>query len=255
MINYRIILSPAKTLDWESPIPTKQFSLPTYLKSAAELVAVLQKKSEDEIGTLMKISPALARLNSERFRVWKLDHHQDTRPAIYAYHGDVYVGLDAYTMNTQTVKKAQERMRIISGLYGLLKPLDLIHPYRLEMSTPLSIGLHKNLYQYWANTLTEELNQEIGTKDYLINLASEEYAKAIQPSQLQAHILTPKFYDYKNGKYKIVSFFAKKARGQMARYILENELSGIENLKLYDIDGYSFNEPLSKGSEWAFVRG
>lgn len=255
MMNMRIVLSPAKSLDWTSPIPKRSYTLPQYVPHAEKLIEVLKKYSVDEIGQLMDISPALSLLNTERYQQWKTDHTKDTRPAIYAFDGDVYTGLDAYTMDKKSVDFAQKHLRILSGLYGILQPMDKIHPYRLEMGTSLPIGDKKNLYQYWGNTVVDTLNEEMSDKDVLVNLASEEYFKVIPVKALKAQLITPVFYDYKNGKYKIISFFAKKARGMMARYIIDNRIKKVSDIKGFDADGYSYNEPMSKGNTWIFTRG
>lgn len=251
----RIVISPAKSLNWETPLPTKSTSLPKFLDQSAKIIDTLKRFSEDDISNLMKISPALSQLNVERYQSWKLDHTKLTRPAIYAFDGDVYTGLDAYTLDKKGVDFANKHLRILSGLYGLLNPLDLIHPYRLEMGTSLQVGEHKNLYHFWKNIIAPEINQELSEKDILINLASEEYFKAIHTPQLKAQIITPQFYDYKNGKYKVISFFAKKARGMMARYIIDHRIKKVSDIKGFDMDGYMYNENLSKGNQWVFTRG
>lgn len=251
----RIVLSPAKSLDWTSSIPKRTYTLPQYIPQAEKLIEVLKKYSADEIGQLMDISPALSSLNAERYQLWNIDHIKDTRPAIYAFDGDVYTGLDAYTMDKKSVDFAQKHLRILSGLYGVLNPLDRIHPYRLEMGTSLPVGEKKNLYQYWGNTVVDMLNGEMSEKDVLINLASEEYFKVIPVKALNAQLITPVFYDYKNGKYKIISFFAKKARGMMARYIIDNRIRKVSDIKGFNTEGYAYSASMSKGNTWVFARG
>lgn len=255
IMNMRIVLSPAKSLDWTSSIPKRSYTLPQYVPQAEKLIEVLKKYSADEIGQLMDISPALSLLNTERYQQWKTDHTKDTRPAIYAFDGDVYTGLDVGTMDKKSVDFAQKHLRILSGLYGILQPLDKIHPYRLEMGTSLPVEDRKNLYQYWGNTVVDTLNEEMTEKDVLINLASEEYFKVIPVKALKAQLITPVFYDYKNGKYKIISFFAKKARGMMARYIIDNRIKKVSDIKGFDTEGYSYNAPMSQGNIWVFTRG
>lgn len=254
-MNIRIVISPAKSLNWESPLPTRAHSEPKFLEKSSVLIDVLKKYSADEIGALMDISPVLSRLNVERYQSWSLDHKKATRPAMYAFDGDVYTGLDAYTMDKKEIEFAQKHLRILSGLYGILQPLDLVHPYRLEMGTSLPVLDFKNLYQFWGDTVVNEINEELSEKDVLINLASEEYFKVIPVKKLKAKLITPQFYDYKNGKYKVISFFAKKARGMMTRYIIDHKIKKVEDIKAFDTDGYMYNENMSKGNEWVFTRG
>lgn len=254
-MNMQIVLSPAKSLNWESTLPVKKFSEPKFLHQSATLINELKKFSETDISTLMNISPALSRLNVERYQSWTLEHGKGTRPALFAFDGDVYTGLDAYTMEKKDIEFACKHLRILSGLYGILDPLDLIHPYRLEMGTKLGVGAHKNLYQFWGDTVVDRLNTELTEKDILVNLASEEYFKVIPQKKLHAKVIQPQFYDFKNGKYKIISFFAKKARGMMARYIIDHRIKKVNDIKSFDSDGYMYNENMSKGNEWVFTRG
>lgn len=255
MTKLRIVISPAKTLDWTSDLPKRTFSTPNFTEHAEKLIEVLKNYSSQEIGQLMHISTSLSQLNFDRYQEWSLDHDKNTRPAMYAFAGDVYSGLDAYTMEKKEVDYAQKSLRILSGLYGILKPLDKIYPYRLEMGTSLPVEDKKNLYQFWGNTVVDQINEELTEKDYLVNLASEEYFKVIPVKQLKPQLIIPAFYDYKNGKYKVISFYAKKARGSMARYIIDHSIHKISDIKNFDIDGYSFNEPMSKGNTWVFTRG
>jgi hypothetical protein len=255
MTKLRIVISPAKTLDWTSEIPKRSFTSPNYIENAGKLIEILKNYSNQEIGQLMDISPALSQLNYDRYQKWSAKLSKNTRPAIYAFAGDVYTGLDAYTMDKKQIDFAQKNLRMLSGLYGILKPLDKIYPYRLEMGTNLPVDDKKNLYQFWDNTIVNEINEELSEKDYLINLASEEYFKVIPTKQLKPKLITPAFYDFKNGKYKIISFFAKKARGSMARYIIDHSINKVSDIKKFDVDGYSFNEPMSKGNTWVFTRG
>lgn len=253
-MKYLITLSPAKSLDWESELPVKKHSKPQFIAQAETVVEILKKQTVEDISKLMKISPKLSQLNFERFQVWSTSE-KEARPAIYAYNGDVYDGFDAYSLDEAGIGFAQKHLRIITGLYGILRPLDLIHPYRLEMSTPLIVNGFNNLYQFWGNKLSDEINKELSEKDYLIDLASQEYSKAIPEKELKAQVITPQFYDYKNGKYKIISFYAKKARGLMARYLIDNKIKDIEQLKGFDTDGYFYNEPMSQDNQWVFTRG
>lgn len=255
MTKLRIVISPAKTLDWTSEIPKRSFSTPNYIENAEKLIDVLKNYSSQDIGQLMHISKDLSQLNYDRYQKWSSNHAKNTRPAMYAFAGDVYTGLDAYTMDKKEIDFAQKTLRILSGLYGILKPLDKIYPYRLEMGTNLLVEDKKNLYQFWGNTVVQEINEELSEKDYLVNLASEEYFKVIPVKQLKSQLITPLFYDFKNGKYKVISFFAKKARGSMARYIIDHSIKQISDIKNFDIDGYSFNEPMSKDNKWVFTRG
>ncbi|MCO5232533.1 MAG: peroxide stress protein YaaA [Chitinophagales bacterium] len=248
------VLSPAKSLDWNSKFIAHQPTQPQWIAQAEILVDTLKVKTEEDIRQLMGISPNLARLNMDRYQSWSVNHSQNTRPAIYAFNGDVYVGLDAYTMDKKNIQFAQNHLRILSGLYGMLRPLDLIYPYRLEMGTSLAVENNKNLYQFWSHRVTTQLNKELGRSDYLINLASEEYFKVIETKSLMAQVITPVFYEYKNGQYKIISFYAKKARGLMARYIIDNQINSPELIKNFNSKDYSFSEPLSKDNQWAFVR-
>ena len=257
-----ILLSPAKTLDFETPPTTQLSSLPRFLEHSAQLVDVLKPYSPEEVGALMKISPALAQLNAERFYTWQLPFPaEQAKAAVLAFKGDVYVGLQADTLSEQQLEFAQQYVRILSGLYGVLKPLDVILPYRLEMGTKLVNPKGKDLYQFWGETLTQSLNQELNDQasDIVINLASNEYFKAIQPKKLQANLITPVFKDEKNGQYKIISFYAKKARGLMARWLIEQGLNikhmaDVEQLKRFDVAGYRFSAEESNSNEFVFKR-
>lgn len=252
----KILISPAKTLDWQSPISAHEFSTPAFIPQAKKLISVLKKLPAEDLSKLMDISPALSALNVERYRQWKETHDLgEARPAMYAFDGDVYTGLDAFTLDESAVKYAQDNLRILSGLYGVLKPLDLIRPYRLEMGTALETNKGKHLYDFWGDTVTNFLQSELQAGEVVINLASEEYFKVIQPRRLKARIIQPVFYDFKNGQYKIISFFAKKARGLMARYICRYQPSVPEDLLAFNEDGYAFSDPMSSESKWVFVRG
>lgn len=253
-----LVVSPAKTLDYESELPLSedQFTQPELLKDSQVLVNQLKEYSPSEIGSLMKLSDKLAVLNATRFVEWKKPFTpKNARPAVYAFKGDVYTGLDAYQLTKQDMKFAQKHLRILSGLYGLLKPLDLMQAYRLEMGTKLENERGKDLYAFWGNKITDQLNLDLKAKgDVLINLASNEYFKSVQKKALNAEIITPVFKDEKNGQYKVISFFAKKARGMMAAYIIQNRITKAEDIKSFDVAGYQFNPDMSKGNEWVFSR-
>ena len=253
-----IIISPAKTLDFESASPTGKYSEPLFTDKSEKLIRELRKYSPPKLEKLMKISPKLANLNYGRFREWHLPFTPDnSKQALFAFRGEVYTGIDAGTMSEEEIDFAQEHLRILSGLYGILRPLDLIQAYRLEMGTPLKFEKFKDLYQFWGDSLTMTLKNELNkdTGKIVINLASNEYYKAIDPGKLDARVITPVFKDYKNGSYKFLSVYGKKARGLMSRFIISNKITDPENLKLFDIDGYFFNDRMSKGDEWVFTRG
>ena len=251
------VVSPAKTLDYESALPTDEFTRPDHLKQSQLLINRLRDFSALDLMELQHVSSNIAELNFERNQAWTNRFTpNNARQAIFAFKGDVYTGLDAYSMTEQNLEFAQDHLRILSGLYGVLRPLDLMRPYRLEMGTTLETSDAKNLYQFWDNRITDALNKQlkqIGT-NVLVNLASNEYFKAVNKKQLNAEIITPVFKDYKNGAYKVLSFFAKKARGAMSRYIIDHEITDPERLKDFDVDGYRFHAALSDGHQWTFTR-
>lgn len=250
------VISPAKTLDFESPWKLDA-TQPQFLDDSQLLIKQLRKLPAQKIGELMSISEKLSILNAERFLNWHLPFTpENAKPAVLAFRGDVYTGLDADSFGKKDFTFAQDHLRILSGLYGLLRPLDLIQAYRLEMGTGFVNSRGKNLYDFWGDKITEQLNQEFSgqKKPTLINLASNEYWSAVKPAKLQAEIITPIFKDQKDGQYKIISFFAKKARGAMAAYMIKNRIKKPEHLKNFDIDGYVFNPSLSKANEWVFTR-
>lgn len=251
----KIVISPAKSLDFESPLPTEKYSKSSFLKESKIINAVVKQKSPKELAQLMTISDKLSRLNWERNKTWKTPFNENNaRPAIYAFDGDVYAGLDAYTIASEKMETLQNKVRILSGLYGLLKPLDLIQPYRLEMGTKLPVGESKNLYEFWKTTITNSLNKELKKGELFVNLASNEYFSAIDTKALKATVITPEFKDYKNGKLKTISFFAKKARGSMVRYIIDTDAATVEDLKGFNYEGYQFDANLSKGTRLVFTR-
>jgi len=221
------LISPAKTLDYESALPTDEHTLPRLLEHSQELIDFCRKLSASEIASLMSVSEKIAQLNTARFQDWTPEFNfGNARQAIFAFKGDVYTGLDAYSLKHNNLNFAQQHLRMLSGLYGFLRPLDLMMPYRLEMGTKLQNSRGHNLYEFWGDLITQQINQELTEHqhNYLINLASDEYYKAVQENKIQAAIIKPIFLDQKNGKYKIISFYAKKARGLMARFIIENQI-------------------------------
>ncbi|GHF85372.1 peroxide stress protein YaaA [Thalassotalea marina] len=251
------VVSPAKNLDYESPLATEKFTQPEMLSHAEELIERCRKLSPADISSLMGVSDKIAGLNAARFGEWHQPFSPDNaRPAVLAFNGDVYTGLDASSLDDAGFDYAQNHMRILSGLYGLLKPLDLMQAYRLEMGTKLDNTRGSNLYQFWGDLITDKLNEAIAAQgdDVLINLASNEYFKSVKKKQLKATVITPAFKDWKNDQYKMISFFAKKARGLMARYIIDKKPSSVEALKDFDYGGYQYNESLSKGNDWVFTR-
>lgn len=251
------VVSPAKNLDYESPLATEKFTQPEMLSHAEELIERCRKLSPADISSLMGVSDKIAGLNAARFGEWHQPFSPDNaRPAVLAFNGDVYTGLDASSLDDAGFEYAQNHMRILSGLYGLLKPLDLMQAYRLEMGTKLDNTRGSNLYQFWGDLITDKLNEAIAAQgdDVLINLASNEYFKSVKKKQLKATVITPAFKDWKNDQYKMISFFAKKARGLMARYIIDKKPSSVEALKDFDYGGYQYNESLSKGNDWVFTR-
>ena len=252
-----MVISPAKTLDFESPLATKRYTQPALLDESQKLIKVARQLSPADIGSLMHISDKLAVLNAERFNDWQPEFTPDNaRQAILAFKGDVYTGLQAETFSEKQFDFAQQHLRMLSGLYGLLRPLDLMMPYRLEMGIKLANPVGKDLYSFWGDTLTEALNAALAEQgdNVLINLASDEYFKAVKPKLLNGEIIKPVFLDEKNGKFKVISFYAKKARGLMSRYIIENQLTKPAQLKKFDIDGYSYDADSSSEHELVFKR-
>lgn len=253
-----MLLSPAKTLDYETPATTNSFSIPDYLGKSSELVKVLKQKSFLDLMELMQVSQKIAELNVERFNQWKLPFStENAKQAVLAFKGDVYTGLDASALSENRLAYTQSHLRILSGLYGLLRPLDLMQPYRLEMGLKLTTKKGENLYQFWGEKITDALNVLLAKQDepVLINLASNEYFKSVQKKNLDGRLITPEFKDWKNGKYKMISFFAKKARGLMVRYAIDHNIQKAEVLQNFDYDGYHFNLELSRADKWVFSRG
>jgi hypothetical protein len=250
-----IVLSPAKSLDLDTPPTTDQRTTPQFIDRAAELIRVLKAYSPAQIGALMSISDPLAVLNVTRYASWHPDHG-DARQAVMSFDGDVYTGLDARSLKPKALAYVQDHVRILSGLYGVLRPLDQMHPYRLEMGTRLANPRGKDLYAFWGETVTDALNEALAASgaSALVNLASEEYFKSVKPKLLKAPLVVPVFEDWKNGKYKIISFFAKRARGMMARYAAERGITDPQKLKKFDVDGYAFDASVSTEKEWVFRR-
>jgi cytoplasmic iron level regulating protein YaaA (DUF328/UPF0246 family) len=251
----KIVISPAKSLDFETKLPSRKHTEPAFLTNAETVHKAVKEKSPAELRELMDISDKLAELNWQRNQDWKIPFTtKNARPAMYAFNGDVYTGLDAYTIPTAKIGKLQDTLRILSGLYGLLKPLDLMQPYRLEMGTHLPVGDNKNLYEYWKQTITQALNDELKDDELFVNLASKEYFDAVDAKVLKVPVITPEFRDYKDGQLKMISFFAKKARGMMVRYIIDKNVKTLKGIKGFDYDGYKFDAKLSKGNTLVFTR-
>ncbi len=252
-----LVISPAKTLDYESPLKTKVYTLPDHLEQSQILVNRLRMLSPLDISELMKVSMKLAELNFERFQDWHTPFTpKNARQAILAFKGDVYGGLDAQTFSAADFKFAQSHMRILSGLYGLLRPLDLIRPYRLEMGRKVDTERGSNLYQFWGERITEGLNQQLKRlrSRSLVNLASVEYFKAVKISGLDAEVITPEFRELRNGQYRMLGVFAKKARGQLSRFVIRNRIRDPAEMKKFDEDGYRFNAAVSSEGKWVFTR-
>ena len=251
----KILISPSKALNFETPLPISHFTQCKFLKESKIIHKIIKQKSPKELSELMSISDSLGELNWQRYKSWKTPFtSENARPALYAFDGDVYTGLDAFTLSIDKVAILQEKLRILSGLYGILKPLDLIQPYRLEMGTKLPIGESKNLYDFWKTIITTALNKELKKGDLFVNLASNEYFSAVDVKALKVPVITPEFKDYKDGKLKMISFFAKKARGLMARYIVDTNAETISDLKGFNYDGYQYDDNLSKVNQLVFTR-
>lgn len=251
----KIVISPAKSLNYDKELPTTKYTEPLFLKESRIIQKELKQKSPKELSSLMSISDKLANLNWQRNKDWKTPFTtENARPAVYTFDGDVYTGLDAYTIPTDKLDLLQNQLRILSGLYGILKPLDLMQAYRLEMGTKLPIGESNNLYGFWKENITKSLNKELEEGELFVNLASNEYFSAVDVKALKVAVITPDFKDYKDGKLKIISFYAKKARGMMVRYIIDTEAKTIEDLKGFNYDGYQFDANLSKDNHLVFTR-
>lgn len=252
-----MVISPAKTLDFETPPTTERFTQPQYLDHSQELIEILRELTPAQIGELMHLSDKLSGLNAARFGSWTPAFTpENAKQALLAFKGDVYTGLQAETLSEAELSYAQDHLRMLSGLYGLLRPLDLMQPYRLEMGTKLANGRGKDLYAFWGNRISEWLNEALAEQgdDLLLNLASNEYFSAVKRSALNARIIDTDFKDLKNGQYKIISFYAKKARGMMSRFVISEKINTPDALKQFDVGGYRFNKEQSTATRLVFLR-
>lgn len=252
----KIVISPAKSLDYKTELPTTRGTQPWFLDEAEKINRKLERKTKAELKQLMNITDNLADLNYQRFKDFETPFTKNnSRPAVYAYSGDVYAGLDVYTLPVEKLDRLQNTLRILTGMYGILRPLDLIQPYRLEMGNKLSVNGSKDLYEFWKDTITEKLNDELSKDELFINLSSVEYFKAVDTKKLKVPVISPVFKDYKNGKLKIISFYAKRARGSMVRYIIDNDINDSNELLGFDYDGYGYSEKYTENeNEPVFVR-
>ena len=252
-----IVVSPAKKLDYDTPAKTKKTTTPDFLDHSQVLIDRLRDFSALDIAELMHLSMKLAELNFDRYENWSLPlTTENAKQAMFAFKGDVYTGLDAETFSSADITFAQKHFRMLSGLYGLLRPLDLMFPYRLEMGTKLENERGKNLYEFWGNIITDAINKQLkaSKSKHLINLASNEYFKSVKTKEINGEIITPSFKEYKNGEYKMIGIYAKKARGMLSRYIIQNQLTEPEQIKTFDLDGYKFNKKLSNKTNLVFTR-
>jgi len=253
-----IVISPAKTLDYESPISVHGTTDISFPKESKQLMRQLKKLSPTETSDLMKVSSNIAYLNHDRFAQWKFPFQQhQTRQALFAFKGEVYHGMDAYSLTQEETDFAQSHLRMLSGLYGVLRPYDQILPYRLEMGIKLAQGKHQNLYQFWGDKITKNLQSDINKQrgKVLVNLSSNEYFKSVNIVKLDAEVITPVFKEERGDSYKTITMYAKKARGLMCRFIIQNRIEKPEDLKFFDIDGYYYHEGLSTNTELIFTRG
>src|SRR5690554_684474 len=251
----KLVLSPAKSLDFETKLPTSKTSESLFLSDSERINKLLKKKSAKSLSELMKISDNLAHLNYERNQEWQLPFTKNNaRPAVYAFNGDVYRGLDIYSLDVKKLDKLQDTVRILSGLYGVLKPLDLIQPYRLEMGTKFPIGKNKNLYEFWKKKVTQTLNNELEDNELFLNLASNEYFKAIDTKSLKVPVIDVDFKELKNGDYKTIGIYAKLARGLITRYIIDNNAKTLDDIKGFNLENYRFHGQLSKENSLVFTR-
>lgn len=252
-----VVISPAKTLDFKTPPPTQEWSEPLFMSEAGVVMKKLKTLKPARICNLMNISPSLGQVNFDRYQAWTPDFTlENSKQAIFAFNGDVYQGLKSYTLNEDEIRFAQNHVRILSGLFGVLRPLDLIKPYRLEMGIELKVNRKKNLYEFWGNKITEVLSKELAGSNsgVLVNLASNEYFKSIRLKKIGFAVITPEFRDWSGDGYKMVSFYAKHARGLMTRFIIENRISEPEDLKAFNSEGYIFNPRFSEGNTFVFTR-
>ena len=251
----KLLISPAKSLNFKDNLPTDKVSTPAFLAESKQIDAVLKDVSPSDLSKLMEISSQLADLNWQRNQN-RAQNAKDLeqRQAVFMFDGDVYTGLDVYQLPVSQYEKLQSEVRILSGLYGILKPFDLISAYRLEMGTKLAIHDAKDLYAFWKDKVTAFLNQEMAADEVVVNLASKEYSSVVNFKKLNRRVVTPEFKDYKDGKLKMISFFAKKARGSMVRFVLDQQIEHIDDLKKFNYEGYAFDAQLSKGDTWVFTR-
>ena len=251
----KIVISPAKSLNLDKELPTQLHTESSFLKQAETIQKTLKKLKPKQLMELMHISEKLGDLNWQRNQDWQTPFtNENARPAVFTFDGEVYTGLDVYSLPIEKLDVLQDELRILSGLYGLLKPLDLMQAYRLEMGTSIKIGTKKNLYEFWKKTITDTLNSEFENDELFVNLASNEYFSAVDVKKLKVPVITPEFKDYKDGKLKMISFFAKKARGMMVRYIIDTNAETIEDLKGFNYEGYAFDSNLSEGNKLVFTR-
>lgn len=251
----KIVISPAKSLNLDKELPSKLYTESIFLNKAETIQKTLKKKKPKQLMELMDISEKLGELNWQRNQDWHIPFTpENARPAVFTFDGDVYLGLDVYSLPLEKLDDLQDKLRILSGLYGLLKPLDLMQAYRLEMGTSIKIGTKKNLYEFWKKTITDALNSELEKDELFVNLASNEYFSAVDVKKLKVPVITPEFKDYKDGKLKMISFFAKKARGMMVRYIIDSNAETIDDLKGFNYEGYAFDSNLSEGNKLVFTR-
>lgn len=251
----KIVISPAKSLNLDKELPTQLHTESSFLKQAETIQKTLKKLKPKQLMELMHISEKLGDLNWQRNQDWQTPFtNENARPAVFTFDGEVYTGLDVYSLPIEKLDVLQDKLRILSGLYGLLKPLDLMQAYRLEMGTSIKIGTKKNLYEFWKKTITDTLNSELENEELFVNLASNEYFSAIDVKKLKVPVITPEFKDYKDGKLKMISFFAKKARGMMVRYIIDTNAETIDDLKGFNYEGYAFDSNLSEGNKLVFTR-
>ena len=250
------VISPAKTLDFDSPLATRSYTQPAFLDQACELVDALKRLEPHQLSELMGISAKLGELNAQRYCEWQTPFTpENARQAILAFRGDVYAGLEADCFNEADFEFAQAHLRILSGLYGVLRPLDLMQAYRLEMGTRFPNARGRDLYAFWGDRITRALRDRLAEDDgILVNLASNEYFKSVRVADLQARVISPQFRDWKNGRYKMISFYAKKARGMMVAYMVRHRLRDPEGLKAFDVAGYRFSPEQSQGDNWVFLR-
>ncbi len=251
----KIVISPAKTLDFESELPTDRATKSKFLSESKAINKVLKKLNAKDLMEMMHISENLAELNVNRNKKWKTPFtKENSRPAIFAFMGDVYQGIDMESFDLAKLDTMQDSVRVLSGLYGLLKPLDLMQPYRLEMGTKLEVGENNNLYEFWKPKITAALNKEIKKDTLFVNLASNEYFSAIDTKKLKCPVIVPEFKDFKDGKLKIISFYAKKARGMMVRHLVDNDVKSIDGIKSFNSEGYAFDANLSNVNKLVFTR-